>query len=50
MMHLYVALKVKTSHFPVLLTVLIKQQDMFLWIPVKMIIHYLVLYVVSIKF
>ena len=39
MMHPYVALKVTTSHFPVLLTVLIKQQDMFQWIPVKMITY-----------
>ena len=52
LMHPNVALKVTltTSHFPVLLTVLIKQQGMFQWIPVKMTIHYLKLLVVSIKF
>lgn len=49
MMHLYVALKATTSHLPVLLTVSIKQQDMLPWIPVKMIIHYLLFIVVSIK-
>ena len=45
-MHPYVALKVTTSRLPVLLTVSIKQLDMFQWIPVKMIMHYLLLFVV----